>query len=113
MTDIIYEHNLNIAIKILKFHFLFLPKDLWSLIHSIPVVDKNKARVLDKKLEICRNQANNPDSSEYKKSQIEALNREDDEPMRKYVKLSEDSKKRDDSLIEKGIASVTIKKEKS
>lgn len=70
-------------------------------------------RKLDKKLENCRNQANNPDSAEYKRTQIEALNREDDEPLKKYVKLSEDSKKRDDSLIEKGIAGVSIKKEKS
>ncbi|KAG5684421.1 hypothetical protein PVAND_013655 [Polypedilum vanderplanki] len=41
--------------------------------------DKNVIKALEKKLERCRNQANNPDSDEYKQRQIRELNDEDDD----------------------------------
>jgi cyclin H len=41
--------------------------------------DKNTIKALEKKLDRCRNQANNPDSDQYKQRQIRELNDEDDD----------------------------------
>jgi cyclin H len=41
--------------------------------------DKNTIKSLEKKLDRCRNQANNPDSEEYRQKQIKDLNEEDED----------------------------------
>lgn len=78
---------------------LSFPVALWDMIQSIEVPDKHKVRVIEKKLEICKNQANNPDSQEYKRALQESLNADDEEPVRKYAKLSEQQQLREDAFI--------------
>jgi cyclin H len=81
-------------------HLSKMMKELWLMIQADVVPDKNKVKAIDKKLDGCRSQANNPDSVEYKRAlQLE----EDDEeaPVKKYAKLSLEQNLRDQAYIEK------------
>jgi cyclin H len=74
-------------------------KSLWIMIKSMETPVKDQVKVIEKKLEKCRNQGNNPDSQEYKRALQDALQEEDGEPMRKYIKLSQESLQRDEALV--------------
>ena len=76
------------------------------MIQGIEKVDRNVFMAIEKKLEVCRSQANNPDSQEYKRAMQEAFADEDD-PVRKYAKLSEEQQRRDDAYIESTAAGVS------
>lgn len=57
-----------------------MQEKLWAMIKGIPdQPDKAKIRTIEKKLEGCRNQANNPESKGYKEALIRKLNMEEDE----------------------------------
>lgn len=55
---------------------------LWEMIQGIETVDKNVFRNIEKKLEICRSQVNNPDSQEYRRAMQEAFGGDEE---RKYA----------------------------
>jgi len=65
--------------------------------NSIEAPNKEHVKAIEKKLDLCRNQSNNPDSNEYKR----ALD-EDDETVsyQKYAKLCEDQERVDQKIIE-------------
>lgn len=49
--------------------------------------DKNTIKVLEKKLDKCRNQENNPDSDIYKRKALQALQDEDDLPVEADISM--------------------------
>lgn len=59
------------------------------MIRSVEQVSKDQVQQIERKLEKCRNQANNPDSREYKRA-MQAHDNEDIDPKVKYAKLSEE-----------------------
>jgi len=69
------------------------------MIRSVEPTPKEQIKKIEKKLEKCRNQANNPDSLEYKRALIEALEAEEAEPMIKYARLSEEQRRQDDAYL--------------
>lgn len=69
------------------------------MIQGIETVDKNAFRAIEKKLEICRSQVNNPDSQEYRKAMQEEFGEEED-ATRTYARLSADVQRRDDAYVE-------------
>ncbi|RWS07152.1 cyclin-H-like protein, partial [Dinothrombium tinctorium] len=71
---------------------------LWSMIRNISYPTKEQVKQIEKKLEKCRNEANNPDNQENKRALQEEM--EETEPMRKYIKLSEEQKLRDDAYLQ-------------
>ncbi|XP_054162810.1 cyclin-H-like [Oppia nitens] len=80
-------------------HLQKVMSTLWSLINSVSVPNKDQVKFIEKKLDRCRNQTNNPDSNEYKR----ALDEEVDEeavPYEKYAKIYEEQEKSDQKLIE-------------
>jgi len=76
---------------------------LWTMVNSLEGPPKERVKQIEKKLDNCRNQSNNPDSNEYKRA-------EDDEEMaddtEKYSKICEEQERSDQKLIESsGMAS--------
>ncbi|RWS30286.1 OTU domain-containing protein 7B-like protein [Leptotrombidium deliense] len=69
---------------------------LWGMIRNIENPTKEQVKNIEKKLEKCRNEANNMDSQENKKQEDSG----DMEPMRKYMRLSEEQKLRDEAFIQ-------------
>lgn len=51
-----------------------------SMVKAVEIPPRDRVKLLEKKLEKCRNQENNPDSDIYKQRQRQALDDEDDEP---------------------------------
>lgn len=71
------------------------------MIQAIENPDKSRVKGIEKKLEACRSQANNPDSQEYKRArELMSGDGGEDEPARKYAKLSQEQRKRDDALMQ-------------
>ncbi|CAG2116227.1 unnamed protein product, partial [Medioppia subpectinata] len=66
---------------------------LWSMIKSVSTPPKEQVKAIEKKLELCRNQINNPDSNEYKRSFDEEMG-EETVAFEKYAKLCEEQEKR-------------------
>ena len=55
-------------------------ENLWAMVQNVPEQpDKSQIKAIEKKLEGCRNQANNPESKEYKEALIRQLNSEEDD----------------------------------
>lgn len=76
-----------------------------SLIKSIDLPPKDQLRLLEKKLEKCRNQAHNPDSFVYKKRLLDMVNEEDDDDDGYlYSKMLREQSANDDALL--GISKV-------
>lgn len=69
------------------------------MIDNIEQVSRNQVKMIEQKLESCRNQTNNPDSKEYKRAIEEAMENEEAEPIMKYAKISEEQRKHDDSYL--------------
>ncbi|KAF2894932.1 hypothetical protein ILUMI_11240 [Ignelater luminosus] len=65
------------------------------------VIDKNQLKLLEKKLEKCRNPENNPDSEIYKQ-RMQAMLYDDDEV---YSQISSDHQNRDNSALNMSITS--------
>ncbi|XP_035825422.1 cyclin-H isoform X2 [Aplysia californica] len=61
------------------------------IVKGIENVPREQAQAIQKKLENCRNQANNPDSDVYKKRMLEKLDEEEDIRVKKRSKVSEES----------------------
>ena len=69
------------------------------MINSVSAPNREHVKTIERKLELCRNQINNPDSNEYKR----ALDDEVDEeavPYEKYAKIYEEQERSDQKLIE-------------
>lgn len=60
---------------------------------------REQVKHIEQRLEQCRNQANNPDSKEYKRALDDDLN-EDTVPYEKYAKLSEEQRRIDEMYVE-------------
>ena len=61
---------------------------------------KEKVKLIERKLENCRNQSNNPDSNEYKRTLDEEMADETTVPFEKYSKICEEQERSDQKLIE-------------
>lgn len=71
-----------------------------SLIKCIELPPKDQMRLLDKKLEKCRNQAHNPDSYVYKKRMLDMIDEDDDDDERYlYTKMIRDQSANDEALL--------------
>ncbi|KAI1280854.1 Cyclin-H [Halotydeus destructor] len=81
-------------------HLSEVMKTLWNMIQAIESPDKGAVKAIDKKLETCRSQVNNPDSQEYKRANQDGGGGDEDEPVRKYVKLSQEQQRREDAYLE-------------
>lgn len=69
------------------------------MISNIDCPTRDQVKMIEKRLELCRNQLNNPDSNEFKRSLQDSKNDENGS-VRKYAKLSEKQRLRDDNYIE-------------
>jgi hypothetical protein len=72
---------------------------LWSMINSIETPSKEHVKAIEKKLELCRNQYNNPDSQSYKRALDEQMN-DETVTYEKYAKFCEEQERIDQRLIE-------------
>jgi hypothetical protein len=73
---------------------------LWAMINSEAPPPKEKVKQIEKKLEKCRNQSNNPDSKEYKRALDEEMAEESAVALEKYSKICEEQEISDRKLIE-------------
>ncbi|KAK3785899.1 hypothetical protein RRG08_055933 [Elysia crispata] len=62
-----------------------------AIVKSFEPTTREQAQAVQKKLDRCRNQENNPDSDIYKQKAIDKLNAEDDIPAVKRTKISQDN----------------------
>ncbi|CAG5129233.1 unnamed protein product, partial [Candidula unifasciata] len=60
------------------------------IVKGVEPVPREQAGAIQKKLDSCRNQENNPDSDVYKQRMLEKLDEEDDVKAKKRAKLSDD-----------------------
>ncbi|XP_057328838.1 cyclin-H [Microplitis mediator] len=70
-----------------------------SMAKSIDIPNKEIVKALEKKLEKCRNQENNPDSEIYKKRMQEMLDEEDLHDDDRYAKIMKDQAANDDKVL--------------
>lgn len=61
---------------------------------------KEHVKAIEKKLESCRNQSNNPDSQEYKRALDEEMNDEYTVPYDKYAQYCQEQERNDQKFIE-------------
>ncbi|XP_022258609.1 cyclin-H-like [Limulus polyphemus] len=73
---------------------------VWTMVKSIEFPQKDKMKAIEKKLEKCRNEENNPDSSVYKRKLQQMIEDEEEmEDTRKYVKLTEEQLRNEEQLL--------------
>lgn len=89
ITDILFDHAPDKAV--------YMKEAIDSMISMVKNLERpahDKYRItLEKRLEKCRKEENNPNSAAYKRKLEEMLD-DDEEPIRKYSKLTEDEARR-------------------
>ncbi|KAK0093944.1 hypothetical protein PV326_012293 [Microctonus aethiopoides] len=92
VTDILFsrEHLAGIIEAVRKIR---------SMAKSIDIPNKEVVKALEKKLDKCRNQENNPDSEIYKKRMQEMLDEDDLHDNEKYAKLIQDQAANDEKIL--------------
>ncbi|CAG2170003.1 unnamed protein product [Oppiella nova] len=73
--------------------------ELWSMITSVSTPQREQVRAIEQKLELCRNQSNNPDSKEYQRSLDEEMG-EETVPFEQYARICQEQERSDQKLIE-------------
>ncbi|XP_075224490.1 cyclin H isoform X2 [Lycorma delicatula] len=71
-----------------------------SMVKSVEGPARETIRLIEKKLERCRNQANNPDSQIYKQRMQELLDDEDEREAKKYSRISQKHQQTDDQILQ-------------
>lgn len=74
-------------------------RSICSMIKISECPPKEQVKVIEKKLEKCRNQENNPDSAIYKRKLQEMLEEEEWTTNRKYARISEEQKRIEEELL--------------
>ncbi|XP_015782721.1 cyclin-H isoform X2 [Tetranychus urticae] len=95
LTDLLFS---NAPEKLDQFYHM--KENLKLMIENIEQVSKDQIKLIEKKLEKCRNQSNNPDSAEYRSGLEESLDNDVTAPMAKYAKISEKQRKYDDNIMQ-------------
>lgn len=96
-----YLTNLLFVDRIQEIQYLqSVMSTLWTMVNSEVSPPKEKVKQIEKKLENCRNQSNNPDSREYKRSLDEEMADESTIPYEKYSQICEEQERSDRKLIE-------------
>ncbi|XP_034941959.1 cyclin-H [Chelonus insularis] len=70
-----------------------------SMAKNIDVPNKELLKVIDRKLDKCRNQENNPDSEIYKKRMQEMLDEDDLQDDEKYAKIIQDQAANEEKIL--------------
>ncbi|CAG2170004.1 unnamed protein product [Oppiella nova] len=74
-------------------------RKLWSMITSVSTPQREQVRAIEQKLELCRNQSNNPDSKDYQRSLDEEMG-EETVPFEQYARICQEQERSDQKLIE-------------
>lgn len=74
-------------------------KSIWAMVHNIEVPKKEQVKAIEKRLEKCRNEENNPNSLAYKRKLQEMLEEEEMETAMKYAKVQEEQMRDDEELL--------------
>lgn len=95
LTDLLFVDRVN-EIQ----HLQKVMSTLWSMINSVEVPSKERVKAIEKKLELCRNQSNNPDSNEYKRVLDEEMGDESAVPYKQYANICEEQERDNQKILQ-------------